>query len=409
MDALNRKICIRLQELAGCVFEEISDLFPEGSYTANQVYEFLMSSPDGSRKTYPDSVDHLPAVCFELVSVEVDSFKCSAPKYKLFQVLHKFEGLARMGKNKMKFNRTNESENMKTNKYYTIECLESGNYLIRDKEHDAALKAAIQEAAHYIRNHGEGMQLEYCRFAHKWLNGRKPSEVTPMKEKDIHGLLYSFLKSIGVSEVKPCASGIEPERVETGTYTICITGTLDKPRKMYQELIEAKGWKFVNSMNADVDILVYGDDPRDCASTKVKKAMKLGTRTMNATEFYKFLAGEPETVERVEVETVETLGISDCTVVPLEESGSIYHILVCSTKAGDSLTFAPEKYFPVLFDEGKNSFRTELDALKFDEIDAFISGECVDKIARGECSEEETDRILSESYTDFVGKLKQAS
>lgn len=215
---------------------------------------------------------------------------------------------------------------MKTNKYYTIEGLESGNYLIREKEHDARLKASIQEAAHYIRNHGEGMQLEYCRFAHKWLNGRKPAEVTPMKEKDIHGLLYSFLKSIGVSEVKPCTSGIEPE-----------------------------------------------------------------------------------TVERVEVETVETLGISDCTVVPLEESGSIYYILVCSTKAGESLTFAPEKYFPVLFDEGKNSFRTELDALRFDEIDAFISGECVDKIARGECSEEETDRILSESYTDFVGKLKQAS
>ena len=31
-----------------------------------------------------------------------------------------------------------------------------------------------------------------------------------------------------------------------------------------------------------------------------------------------------------------------------------------------------------VFDEGKNSFRTELDALKFDEIDAFISG-CEDK------------------------------
>lgn len=179
---------------------------------------------------------------------------------------------------------------------------------------------------------------------------------------------------------------------------------------MYQELIEAKGWKFVNSMNADVDILVYGDDPRESASTKVKKAMKLGTRTMNASEFYQFLThGEPEKVECVEVESVETLGISDCTVVPLEESGSIYYILVCSTKAGESLTFAPEKYFSVLYDEEKNCFRTELDALRFDEIDAFVSGECVDKIARGECSEVETDRILSAAYTDFVSKLKQAS
>lgn len=91
---------------------------------------------------------------------------------------------------------------MKTNKYYTIEGLEAGNYLIREKEHDADLKAAIQDAAHYIRSRGEGVQLEYCRFAHAWLNGRKPSDVTPMPEKQIHGLLYSFLKSMGVEKVQ---------------------------------------------------------------------------------------------------------------------------------------------------------------------------------------------------------------
>ena len=90
---------------------------------------------------------------------------------------------------------------MKTNKYYTIEGLEKGDYMIREKEHDAGLKAAIQDAARYIRSRGEGVQLEYCRFAHAWLNGRKPADVTPMPEKQIHGLLYSFLKSMGIEKV----------------------------------------------------------------------------------------------------------------------------------------------------------------------------------------------------------------
>ena len=208
MDALTKKICIRLQELAGCVFEEISFLLPEGSYTAIQVHESLMTSPEGVRMNFRESLGHLPDICDEMVSIEVDSFKCSAPKYKLFQVLHKFECLARMGKNKKKFNHIKEYKTMKTNKYYTIEGLEAGNYLIREEEHDVSLKAAIQDAAHYIRTQGTEIQLEYNRFAHEWLNGRKPADVTPMSEKDIKNLLCSFLNSIGVSEVKPCASGI---------------------------------------------------------------------------------------------------------------------------------------------------------------------------------------------------------
>lgn len=96
MDDLNTKIALRLQNVADEVFEELAPLLPYGSYTANQVYEFF-TKVDGKNKKFSDIMSGLPKVCHEEVSIKVESFKCSVPKYMLYKILHQFEKLASIG------------------------------------------------------------------------------------------------------------------------------------------------------------------------------------------------------------------------------------------------------------------------------------------------------------------------
>ena len=160
---------------------------------------------------------------------------------------------------------------------------------------------------------------------------------------------------------------------EPKSYTFCITGTLDKSRKFYQEEIESRGWRLASKMSTSVDILVYGDSLKEEASAKVKQAIKHGTKSISATEFYQFLSEHPVEVEEVS-DAVET--IEDVSVKPMAIETEIVPTLELETSEG-TLVIAGESYFHKLYDDENGCFRSDKAEEKFDEIDAFIPDELI--------------------------------
>ncbi len=62
---------------------------------------------------------------------------------------------------------------------------------------------------------------------------------------------------------------------------ICITGTLSNPRKYFENLIMENGGEPVGSVSKTTDYVLVGED----AGSKLDKAVKLGVRIINETEF----------------------------------------------------------------------------------------------------------------------------
>ena len=58
--------------------------------------------------------------------------------------------------------------------------------------------------------------------------------------------------------------------------TICLTGKLSRSKKVWQELIEAAGGKFTNTVNKNLDMLVCADP--ESGSSKLVKAAKLSVK-----------------------------------------------------------------------------------------------------------------------------------
>lgn len=65
----------------------------------------------------------------------------------------------------------------------------------------------------------------------------------------------------------------------------CITGTLSKGRKEFQDLIESNGGKFSSSVSSKLDYLICGED---CGSKK-EKAEKAGVAIISENDFIKLL------------------------------------------------------------------------------------------------------------------------
>lgn len=114
-DLFNTRIAQRMQEIADEEFKALAPLMDVGSYTAHQVFdhfdtirknaeERMKNELKKSNKSYDTKerdkliVKYRPEAlspeCMEKVSVTVETFKCSIPRYILFKVLHKFEHLA---------------------------------------------------------------------------------------------------------------------------------------------------------------------------------------------------------------------------------------------------------------------------------------------------------------------------
>jgi DNA ligase (NAD+) len=58
---------------------------------------------------------------------------------------------------------------------------------------------------------------------------------------------------------------------------VCITGTFDIPRPQIKELLEAKGYKVVDTINKATTILLAGE----AAGSKLAKATQMGIRIEN--------------------------------------------------------------------------------------------------------------------------------
>ena len=67
--------------------------------------------------------------------------------------------------------------------------------------------------------------------------------------------------------------------------TFVLTGSLSKPRKEFEEMIENGGGKTSNSVSKNTDFVLVGQD----AGSKLDKAKALGIKILTEEEFLKML------------------------------------------------------------------------------------------------------------------------
>ena len=122
------------------------------------------------------------------------------------------------------------------------------------------------------------------------------------KLEDIEGL-----KGMGSIKAKNVIAGLEARRDEIGRLlaagivpvppkeggglyhrTFCFTGTLPRPRKDYEDMVDQHGGQVLSGVTKDLDFLVMSDP--NSASTKAEKAKKYGTSCISPDEFLSLVA-----------------------------------------------------------------------------------------------------------------------
>ena len=102
----------------------------------------------------------------------------------------------------------------------------------------------------------------------------------------------SILKSLQDESTKEIIArlkdyGLQMEYVQSNTgaslqgKSFLITGTLDKPRKYYEELILSNGGSLLSGVSKNLDFLIAGEK----AGSKLEKANKLGVKVISQDEF----------------------------------------------------------------------------------------------------------------------------
>ena len=441
-DLFNRKLAQKMQSVSDEVWESVAFLLPCGSYMANDVYEFFTKE-----KGFSAIMKGLHEVCYEDVAVELGTFKCKSPKYLFFNILHKIETLGGLiGKKRKVFIREADAKQTETKKnnpiipifmaaeryegtdaFYSLEQIENGEFRVKGN-HDSHLVLFLRTAAHYIRSQGQMMQSEFCAYCSKQLEGKDWRSMVPMEELALAEVFEGFLASKGVNDIPDVefedateevteevveetiveveeaeeVEEVEAEEVEEvieeveepQSYVLCITGTLNKSRKFYQEQIEMRGWRLAGKMSTSVDILVYGDSKDEQASTKIKQAIKHGTKAISAEEFYQMLDEHP-----IEVEDV--VGETEVAIKPMAIEKEIVPTLELETSEG-SLIVAGDSYFHKLYDEENGCFRSESAEAKFNEIDAFIPDELI-------TAEVLDYAAIAQAVGEFMEEVEQAS
>lgn len=326
-----------------------------------------------------------------------------------------------------------------TDAFYSLEQIENGEFRVKGN-HDSDLVLFLRTAAHYIRRQGQTMQSEFCAYCSKQMEGKDWRSLVPMEELALAEMFEGFLASKGIDdipdvefediveeaepeaepqgratidiepieedaeeviaveivEVEEVEEPDEPEEVEEPqSYVFCITGTLNKSRKFYQEQIEMRGWRLASKMSTSVDILVYGESKDEQASIKIKQAMKYGTKAISAEDFYQMLAEHPVEVEEIIEKAAEV------AVKPMAIEREIVPTLELETTDG-VLIIAGESYFRKLYDEENGCFRSEAAEAKFNEIDAFIA----DRLILAEVLDY---AAITDAVVAFMEAVEQAS
>ena len=78
--------------------------------------------------------------------------------------------------------------------------------------------------------------------------------------------------------------------------TLCLTGSLQRPRKEVQLSIKAAGGKVVGSVSSQLDVLVAGEK----AGSKRAKAEQLGVTIWNEQDLLRACESEPKSSDRSE-------------------------------------------------------------------------------------------------------------
>ena len=93
------------------------------------------------------------------------------------------------------------------------------------------------------------------------------------------------MKSLGLKISNPDFKGKKQEKRSLDGLTFVITGTLPRPRKEVEELIESMGGQAAGSVSKSTDYLLLGKDP----GSKLKKAVSFGLKTISYEEFLKMI------------------------------------------------------------------------------------------------------------------------
>ncbi|NOZ25152.1 MAG: NAD-dependent DNA ligase LigA, partial [Nitrospirae bacterium] len=96
------------------------------------------------------------------------------------------------------------------------------------------------------------------------------------------------LKSLGLEITNPDFEGTKKKRLPLEGLTFVITGTLPRPRKEVEAMIEDLGGHASSAVSKSTDYLVVGESP----GSKLQKARALGVRTISFEELLEMAGKE---------------------------------------------------------------------------------------------------------------------
>jgi DNA ligase (NAD+) len=125
-------------------------------------------------------------------------------------------------------------------------------------------------------------------------------EIRQMGEKIAHSVADFFndpenlrtiekLKALGLKITNPDFKGKKKEKRPLDGITFVITGSLPKPRKEVEDMIENLGGHTSSSVSRSTDYLVVGEEP----GSKLQKAQSLGVKTISYEELLKIIDHNP--------------------------------------------------------------------------------------------------------------------
>jgi DNA ligase (NAD+) len=115
----------------------------------------------------------------------------------------------------------------------------------------------------------------------------RASAVADFFADERHRAVLAKLMERGVSPSEPKVERVGP----LAGVSVCITGTLSRPRGDYQAEIEARGGRYDKTVKKGTTFLVAG---ADVGATKLKDAQKKGTRVIDEEQLQKLLSGQLE-------------------------------------------------------------------------------------------------------------------
>jgi DNA ligase (NAD+) len=119
---------------------------------------------------------------------------------------------------------------------------------------------------------------------------------------------------------------------------ICLTGTLSRPRKEYEDLISAVGGEFVEEVTKTTNLLVTNDP--NSGSSKLKNAAKYGTKIVNEENLMTLLKGNNTMKAETKKATGGVAGLKICITGTLSKPRKDYEkaIAAAGGEAVDEVT-----------------------------------------------------------------------